>query len=439
MLHSNETDPDVILTPLVSVADKIESSSPFRFFLSSITAIEETKSQALSLNFADTLSPSLGILKESVQINFMVELGWLLAQYCYHRVQRKKLLIIYGVESEEMQGAHKLVPTIQTVRVKPKYPFGSHHTKMSLLAYEDGSLRMVVHTGNLIESDWENRTQGLWISPKCCPGLTNPGKDSTTGFKRDLLRYLNAYSLTSLQPWIEKIKNCDMDHINVCFIASIPGSFHKEESHMWGHGYLQRLLKEHAVEEKEEKEGVTVMQASSIGSLGPNPCSWFLDEIGKSMSVENKDALDVKVIYPCYKDVASSIDGLLGGGCLPYSTKGHHKQKWLTPFLHKWRSDGRLRTRAMPHIKSYCRFSSDFTRSSWFVLTSANLSKAAWGMRTKHQSIMIQSYEAGVLFLPKFINGGSTFRVGQELHLPYDTPLTEYEYEDEPWFIDHLR
>lgn len=84
---------------------------------------------------------------------------------------------------------------------------------MSLLAYEDGSLRMVVHTGNLIESDWENRTQGLWISPKCCPGLTNPGKDSTTGFKRDLLRYLNAYSLTSLQPWIEKIKNCDMDHI----------------------------------------------------------------------------------------------------------------------------------------------------------------------------------------------------------------------------------
>ena len=42
--------------------------------------------------------------------------------------RRKKLLIIYGVESEEMQGAHKLVPTIQTVRVKPKYPFGSHHT-----------------------------------------------------------------------------------------------------------------------------------------------------------------------------------------------------------------------------------------------------------------------------------------------------------------------
>ena len=75
----------------------------------------------------------------------------------------------------------------------------------------------------------------------------------------------------------------------------------------------------------------------------------------------------------------------------------------------KWRSDGRLRTGAMPHIKSYCRFSSNFTRASWFVLTSANLSKAAWGMRTKNQSMMIQSYEAGVLFLPKFMVSVSSF------------------------------
>lgn len=32
---------------------------------------------------------------------------------------------------------------------------------MSMMSYEDGSLRIVVHTGNLIESDWEDRTQGF--------------------------------------------------------------------------------------------------------------------------------------------------------------------------------------------------------------------------------------------------------------------------------------
>lgn len=55
----------------------------------------------------------------------------------------------------------------------------------------------------------------------------------------------------------------------------------------------------------------------------------------------------------------------------------------------------------MPHIKSYTRFSPDFKRISWFVLTSANLSKSAWGRYKNVHYIM--SYEAGVIFVPKFI------------------------------------
>jgi hypothetical protein len=31
-----------------------------------------------------------------------------------------------------------------------------------MMSYEDGNLRIVVHTGNLIESDWEDRTQGTY-------------------------------------------------------------------------------------------------------------------------------------------------------------------------------------------------------------------------------------------------------------------------------------
>jgi len=200
-----------------SVAEKVESSSPFNYFLSTIAATKNTQCQRLSLTFSDMLDPSLGNLKESLQINFMVELGWLLAQYCYHQVQRKKLLVIYGVESEEMQDAHKRIPTIRTARVKSKFPFGSHHTKMSILSYEDDSFRVIIHTGNLIESDWENRTQGLWISPKCWPAIDHSANDSVTGFKYDLLRYLEAYSLHHLQPWIEKIRHSNMDHIKYPF------------------------------------------------------------------------------------------------------------------------------------------------------------------------------------------------------------------------------
>jgi hypothetical protein len=42
---------------------------------------------------------------------------------------------------------------------------------------------------------------------------------------------------------------------------------------------------------------------------------------------------------------------------------------------------------------------------SWFLLTSANLSKAAWGrkLKSKDESNYIMAQEAGVLFLPKFL------------------------------------
>ena len=43
-------------------------------------------------------------------------------------IRRKPLTILYGMESDEMAEGPKLVPTLQTFRVKPKYPFGSHHT-----------------------------------------------------------------------------------------------------------------------------------------------------------------------------------------------------------------------------------------------------------------------------------------------------------------------
>eukprot|EP00268_Persea_americana_P000181 TRINITY_DN10073_c1_g1_i1.p1 TRINITY_DN10073_c1_g1~~TRINITY_DN10073_c1_g1_i1.p1 ORF type:complete len:164 (+),score=23.10 TRINITY_DN10073_c1_g1_i1:318-809(+) len=56
-------------------------------------------------------------------------------------------------------------------------------------------------------------------------------------------------------------------------------------------------------------------------------------------------------------------------------------------------------SRAMPHIKSYTRYNGQ--NLAWFLLTSSNLSKAAWGALQKNNSqLMIRSYELGVLFLP---------------------------------------
>lgn len=72
--------------------------------------------------------------------------------------------------------------------------------------------------------------------------------------------------------------------------------------------------------------------------------------------------------------------------------------------LSKWRCNVRHRTRAVPHIKTYCRFSPCKKFLSWFLLTSANLSKAAWGVENKARTdLRILSYEAGVLFIPSIL------------------------------------
>nr|CAD7427039.1 unnamed protein product [Timema monikensis] len=212
---------------------------------------------------------------------------------------------------------------------------------MSLFRYSDESIRVIVSTANLVESDWENRTQGLWVSP-ACPKLpadsdTSAG-DSPTEFKSDLLRYLTSYKLPQLQEWVTAVRETDFSTIRVCFIASVPSTHRGPEFEKWGHRRLASLLKKHVTAPVDSSWNI-LAQCSSIGSLGPEPEAWMCGELRSSMaqragaSIALQSLPQFKVIYPSFRNVASSIDGLLGGGCLPYSMKTHTKQAWFTKYL----------------------------------------------------------------------------------------------------------
>lgn len=57
----------------------------------------------------------------------------------------------------------------------------------------------------------------------------------------------------------------------------------------------------------------------------------------------------------------------------------------------------------MPHIKTYTRVFAGPKRNriAWYLLTSANLSRAAWGEYQKNRTqLHIKSYELGVLICP---------------------------------------
>ncbi|XP_076641218.1 tyrosyl-DNA phosphodiesterase glaikit [Halictus rubicundus] len=421
---------------------KYALSAPYHLFFTRIQNAKETYDQQFSITFPEILDISLGEIDSSLQINFMVDVGWLCLQYLLAG-QRTDMLILYGERVDE----EKVGLNITMLPIQMPSKFGCHHTKVMILKYKDKGIRVVVSTANLYSDDWENRTQGLWISPHLppLPESANPGDgESPTDFKKDLERYLNTYRLPALTEWISAVRRANFSSVNVFFVASVPGSHKNRESELWGHKKLASVLSKHATLPPDAPQWPIVAQSSSIGSLGPNYESWLLKEIVPSMSRETAKGLkshpNFHFIYPSIKNYKDSFDCRVGSCCLPYSLQTHSKQEWIESYLYQWKASHTARDKAMPHIKSYTRFSPDLKRIAWFVLTSANLSKAAWG--TFRNSHFIMSYEAGVIFIPKFITGSETFPVHEEeknvpvFPIPYDRPLKKYEPGDKPFVTE---
>ncbi|CAF4510621.1 unnamed protein product, partial [Rotaria magnacalcarata] len=185
-----------------------------------------------------------------------------------------------------------------------------------------------------------------------------------------------------------------------------------------------------------------VGQFSSIGSLGPNANSWLTKEFLtslKQLSSSSLESPELKLIYPTVENVRTSLEGYMAGGSLPYNMQNAMRQTWLVNYLHRWKADHRHRSRASPHIKTYLRATNDqFKDILWFLVTSANLSKAAWGVLEKNNTqLMIRSYEIGVLYTPKqFSKATFSLHDSPSFPIPYDLPPVKYQTSDKPWIVD---
>lgn len=231
-------------------------------------------------------------------------------------------------------------------------------------------------------------------------------------------------------------------------VTSIPGVYQDSNNgYPHGHPRVGHLLSKHSAPIPEDS--VIVAQTSSLGIYGKSPGLWIGKEFIGSFRHDSQTSgwrdrrkrPNVCVIYPSHKNVENSYDGLTGGGYLGYQKKFHQTQKWLGKYLYQWRADCRHRSQAVPHIKTYCRWSEK--KLFWFMLTSANLSKAAWGSMGKGR-FYNRNYEAGVIFFPKFVTNTTYFSMDDtDKSTPvfpavYDIPLTKYDKEDIPFFMDVL-
>uniref|UniRef100_A0A8C3DBZ3 Tyrosyl-DNA phosphodiesterase 1 n=1 Tax=Corvus moneduloides TaxID=1196302 RepID=A0A8C3DBZ3_CORMO len=391
--------------------DLVNGGNPFRFFLTKVSGIEQSHNSG-ALHIKDILSPLFGTLVSSAQFNYCIDVGWLVRQYP-QEFRKKPLLIVHGEKREskaELMAQARPYENISFCQAKLDIAFGTHHTKMMLLLYEEG-LRVVIHTSNLIAEDWHQKTQGIWLSPlypRLPKGTSGSAGESATNFKSDLISYLTAYSSPALKEWINLIQEHDLSETRVYLLGSTPGRYQGSDKEKWGHLRLRKLLKEHALSIPAQESWPLVGQFSSIGSMGADGSKWLCSEFqeslvaaGSSVTTFHKCDVPIHLVYPTVNNVRQSLEGYPAGGSLPYSIQTAQKQLWLHSYFHKWSAEVTGRTHAIPHIKTYMRLSPDFQKIAWFLVTSANLSKAAWGALEKNGSqLMIRSYELGVLFLP---------------------------------------
>ncbi|XP_014231195.1 probable tyrosyl-DNA phosphodiesterase [Trichogramma pretiosum] len=425
---------------------KFQESAPYHYFLSTVDPSKKTHQQPLSVHFHEIIDYTEGIIVESFHINFMVEISWILNEYML-ACQDPKMTILYGtlVDAKFMYD----IPFDVELQQCKMPEFGCHHSKISILKYDDNSVRIIISSANLYAQDWHGRTQGLWISPRL-PYLPASAEDSegesTTNFKHDIIQYLSCYSEPQVFGWISLLYRIDFSAVNVFFIGSVPGYHEGPNLNLWGHLKLKKILSEHVILPENSKDWTAIAQSSAVGVYGSYYQRWLKSHIVQPMS-QGKLNLPrtppFKFIYPTQRSYNNSFDSKLGVTCLMYNKDSHMNQKWIKDYLCDWKSDSTNRTKAMPHIKCYTRLSPDESEVLYFLSTSANLSKGAWGKMLRKDTIQyLANYEAGVLFIPQIMIQRSTFPVTESafteapiFKLPFDLPLTPYQTDDEPFVI----
>ena len=350
---------------------------------------------------------------------------------------------------------------------------------MLILLRHDDLAQVIIHTANMIPFDWANMTQGVWKSPllpkrEVPASLKSDVVGSGAKFKADLLSYLRAYDLkrTICKQLIQALSEHDFSEVRAALVASAPVKQDVEgdpDATAFGWSGLRRVLASVPVASKEPE---IVVQISSIATLGVND-KWLDKTLFRTLSTSKNNFMSkpkFHIVFPTPDEIRRSLNGYRSGTAIHVKLQSTTQQKqlqYLQPLFRHWAGDEaatsssapRLdagRKRAAPHIKSYIRFTdSTKTAIDWMLITSANLSKQAWGDATNASGeAKICSYEIGVLVWPELLAGTPNAKMIPTFmtdvpaiekdtkgdadvvigtRMPYDLPLIPYAKDEEPW------
>ncbi|ORC87267.1 tyrosyl-DNA Phosphodiesterase (Tdp1) [Trypanosoma theileri] len=361
--------------------------------------------------------------------NFLFDMEWLFSVAPSLLQTKKKLFLVSGEKGLAQQFSSSSFSgaidkgRIRFIEPKLPLPFGVHHTKLAICVNENG-IRVAIFTANFIESDWSQKTQGIYVQD--FPKRSNIDKVTEESyiplniqdnrgnrFKNELRRYLNSYNVFSSLSDENGIPNTlfdefDFSNASVELISSVPGYHRGSDAYLFGMGRIESLLESLYMGTSDKSETpLLTWQFSSQGRL----TDAFLVKMESAMvsEIKNKDISEqfrpmVQVVYPTESEVRDSLEGWIGGLSLPLRLACCHP--YINKRLYRWgfsakdMNDNKItRKQSVPHIKSYMRLTEKKDALKWVILTSANLSRAAWGeWQKKGTQLAIRSYELGVFY-----------------------------------------
>ncbi|CAM9909655.1 unnamed protein product [Ascophyllum nodosum] len=401
-----------------------------------------------SVGLADILS---GDFHEALLTNYMVDSQILMD--AQPRLRHVPWVLVCGdMDNMEQlrQECKRSNPGIQVHRPQVER-YGVYHTKMIILKFQTG-VRVVVLTANFIVMDLGGKSQGVWYQEF----PLRPGSLSCE-FEDTLVDYLERVGGPAAV-FGRTLRDYDFRSAKVVLVASVPGTGKEQHSgrslHKYGHMRVREKLRHERVLLKEGGHRM-VMQISSLSSLTNTPDKWLMELLTSFMPQELESAdggasagatlrQHLRVVWPSVEAVRKSTKGWISGVAICAESENifggaynrpderrfsaNDPRPELKPLLRKWDGNPVVnRATDSPHIKSYLRYREapegdgtargvDRDEVAWFLLTSSNLSRSAWGFLDKNKrKLTVRSFELGVMFLPSLL--------GEDHQLPGDDDL----------------
>jgi tyrosyl-DNA phosphodiesterase-1 len=286
----------------------------------------------------------------------------------------------------------------------------SFHGKLGLSFFKGQAgeevVRVVVTTANFVPSDWSGAlTQAVWQQDFALRRELVGPEGGSGEFEGQVVEYLRrvagavqtAQSRERVLSLAQRLYRFDFCAATVDLVSSVPFQASGPEESRFGAYRLRELLERRGV--RGVAGDILVLQFSSFSSFSLAWLKWFVECVAGVDTARDHERR-VKIVYPTVQQVKESPNP--NGYGLP-SRGANSRKPFLRPMMCGWSTSARTKT--TPHIKSYGAFFRDAAgqwRARWYLVTSANLSRAAWGLRLASGAskgrYAITSFELGVLF-----------------------------------------